>query len=537
MASQIHLQPVLMPEEYAAIDRFCASAPGVENLPAITKFLNETFSLGITLDPAIVEGFQSDSSNLPGKAVALARPKTERECAMVCCACYQAGIPVTFSGGRSNLTGSATPDGGLVLATTHLLTPEPHVDTERQTVTAPPAIIVETLRNEVLRQTGQALQFPINPTSRGDASVGGSIACNASGFTPGETGAIRNWVDAIRFLLPNGYLVNARRGEYVSQNGIFELVAPDQTFRLPVPRYPRPAIKNASGPYSASDGVMDFIDLVTGSEGLFGMVTAAVLRLEPRPADYLDLFMSLPSEDDAMTLLEKLRNHLHGDLGSLTALEYFGVNCRHYMKHESRFFHGNDQVAVYIQVPLRDMDPGDAAATWLDLLLNLDAGVREEALLLLDNDRDRATFMEARHSMPAHAVEIVQQRGTYTIMTDTVVPPERFREFLRTTHALLQREKLDYLSFGHLGDCHLHITILPTREQLARTLEIYDQIIAHSASLGGVYSGEHGTGKRKRKDFARCYGETAIRQVQDAKASVDPRFLFNRGNVVLPPVG
>jgi D-lactate dehydrogenase (cytochrome) len=531
---QIHLQPVLSAAEYDAIDQFCASLKTPPDIAEVAAFLNTKFSAGITLDPAIVAGFQSDSSNLPGKAAALARPKSEHECAILCRACYKAGIPVTISAGRSNLTGSATPDGGLVLSTANLLTPAPQVDVQSKTTTASPGIIMENLRDDVLRLSGKALQFPINPTSRGDAWIGGAIACNASGFTPGEDGAIRNWVSEIRFILPDGYLVHAHRGEYVSRDGVFELVAPGPARSLPVPRYPRPAIKNASGPFSAPDGAMDFIDLVVGSEGIFGLVAAAVLRLEPRPADYLDLFMSLPAEDDALALLEKLRARLKGELGALTALEYFGVNCRKYMKHENRFFHGDDQVAVYIQVPVREGAADDAAAEWLDLLLNLDAGVREEALLLMDNDRDRALFMEARHSMPAHAVEIVQQRGTYTIMTDTVVPPARFREFLQETHQRLRREGLDYLSFGHLGDCHLHITILPTRGQLQKTLEIYDQIVADCARLGGIYSGEHGTGKRKRGDFVRCFGEEAVRQVHAAKAALDPQFLFNRGNVVLP---
>jgi len=140
--------------------------------------------------------------------------------------------------------------------------------------------------------------------------------------------------------------------------------------------------------------------------------------------------------------------------------------------------------------------------------------------------------MEARHSMPANALEVVQHRGTYTIMTDTVVPPERFSAFLEFTHRVIQAEKLDYLSFGHFGDCHLHFTILPEQDKLARATEIYDLIIAESARLGGVYSGEHGTGKRKRKDFLRCYGPEAVEQVRKCKAAVDPEFLLNRGNVI-----
>ena len=139
--------------------------------------------------------------------------------------------------------------------------------------------------------------------------------------------------------------------------------------------------------------------------------------------------------------------------------------------------------------------------------------------------------METRHSMPAHALEVAHQRDSFTIMTDTVVPPGRFREFLDFTHTLLSEKNLDYISFGHLGDCHLHFTILPHKEQIDEAVAAYDRIVAKSTELGGVYSGEHGTGKRKRKDFLCCYGSGAVEQVRVARAVVDPQLLFNRGNV------
>lgn len=152
--------------------------------------------------------------------------------------------------------------------------------------------------------------------------------------------------------------------------------------------------------------------------------------------------------------------------------------------------------------------------------------------MLLDTERNWAMFMEARHSLPANALEVVKHRGAFTIMTDTVVPPDRFEEFLAFTHRLLNEAGMEYLAFGHFGDCHLHFTLLPHREQLDQGVALYDAIVAKSADLGGVYSGEHGTGKRKRKDFLRCYGPAAVEEVRRCKAAVDPGCVLNRGNVV-----
>lgn len=523
----ILVEQVLNSDECISIDRFCAGHSGVENLPEISAFLMESFAVGLILERDVVSGFASDSSNLPGKADALARPSTERECAVILRACYAAGIPVTVSGGKSNLTGSATPQGGVVLSTVKMLQPCAEVDMDARTVSTSPGVILEDLRNRVLEISNGSLEFPVDPTSRAEASIGGAIACNCSGFTPGETGAFRPWLKSIRFLLPDGRLICAERGQYISRNG--EFLLGDTVW--PVPLYERPKIKNAGGPYSSSDGVMDFIDLVVGSEGVFGLVTACTLTLAPKPPSYLDIFFSLPGEEEALRLLEAVLSKYKGDLAGLKAFEYFGVNCRKHMMHEALFFQGDDSVGVYIQEPLFGKDEMDAAEGWLETLGEAGLDLPEESIIMLDTEKLRTLFMEARHSMPAHALEVAHQRESFTIMTDTVVPPARFREFLDYTHGLLAEKNLDYISFGHLGDCHLHFTVLPHKVQLDDAVAAYDLIIAKSAELGGVYSGEHGTGKRKRKDFFCCYGPSAVARIRASRAAVDPRLVFNRGNI------
>ena len=108
----------------------------------------------------------------------------------------------------------------------------------------------------------------------------------------------------------------------------------------------------------------------------------------------------------------------------------------------------------------------------------------------------------------------------------------KFQKFLDSSHVLLQKSKIEYLLFGHLGDCHLHFHLIPTKVQQPKALEVYNQIIESSTELGGVYSAEHGTGKRKCQDFIQCFGEGAADQVRNAKVAMDPDFLLNRGNVV-----
>ena len=165
-------------------------------------------------------------------------------------------------------------------------------------------------------------------------------------------------------------------------------------------------------------------------------------------------------------------------------------------------------------------------------MTNSDCGIHEDGILLLNTLQNWQTFFEARHSIPSNALEKTRQLDTWSILTDTIVPPDNFPEFLDVTHSILQTADIEYLLFGHLGDCHLHFHLIPTKDQQHKALEVYYQIIEKSAELDGVYSAEHGTGKRKRPDFIKCFGEGAADQVRNAKAAIDPSFLLNRGNVV-----
>ena len=105
-------------------------------------------------------------------------------------------------------------------------------------------------------------------------------------------------------------------------------------------------------------------------------------------------------------------------------------------------------------------------------------------------------------------------------------------EFIQFSHDILQKNNIEYLLFGHLGDCHLHFHVIYTKEETPIINNLYRKIIQKSAELDGVYSAEHGTGKRKTIDFFECYGQRAIDQVEKCKLSFDPNNILNTGNII-----
>ncbi len=138
---------------------------------------------------------------------------------------------------------------------------------------------------------------------------------------------MRYWITVLDFLLQNGEMVKINRGKYISNNGEFIIHKADNTETIiKVPTYDRVNLKNASGPFSSTDGKMDFVDLIIGSEGIFGCITNTTLKLKDRPTDYLNLFIKLKNEDEAFKLYSYFSNYFSGDMSHLSGFEYFGEN-------------------------------------------------------------------------------------------------------------------------------------------------------------------------------------------------------------------
>ena len=496
----------------------------------LIQLINKDFNIDISDDEKIVNSFVKDWSNTKGYADAIARPKNKYECAILLKICYDNDILVTISAGRTNLTGSATPNGGIIISTINMNKDE--IIINDKIATAPPGIILEDFRDSVKCLSFEKLFYPVNPTSRKDAFLGGTIMCNASGFIPGFKGATRQWVDGLEFLFPNGSFIKFSRGDFISNNGKFIIEFDNSMVEMVLPIYKRPNIKNASGPFSFNNHEIDFVDMIVGSEGIFGMIVSCNMLLDYLPNDYLDLFIILESEKMAFKFYYFIKSYLKNFDGQLTALEYFGYNCQSFMKHKQKLFKNKDDVGIYLQIPIYDSLIDDESEKWLKIFLESNCNINAENIMVLTNPNDYKTFFEARHSIPVNALELSNHKGTPSIITDTIVPPKNFSKYIDYVHKILQDEKIEYLLFGHLGDCHLHFHIIPDKYQIAKAQKIYYSIINKSSEMGGVYSAEHGTGKRKKIDFEKCYGKNAVNQVQSCKAAIDPKLLLNRGNII-----
>jgi FAD/FMN-containing dehydrogenase len=430
-----------------------------------------------------------DASGYQGQADQVFTPSTEGELQSILQSATRDRIPVTISGAKTGLTGGAVPQGGWSIS----LEKFQRVEISQGRAIAGAGLSLESLQAAASR-TGQF--YAPDPTER-TASIGGSIATNASGSRSFRYGPTRRHILSLRVALMDGRIATYRQGEKVD----FEVP------QIPLPR----TTKNTAG-YLLSPG-MDWIDLFTGSEGTLGVVLEAELQLLPKPAGILAGVLFLPNDDAVLDAVDAWRN-----LAGLRMLEYFDRNSLAFLRQRFPETRENAGAALLIEQENGDID------FW--------AGHAPEDSWFADNDKDRERFRRFRHALPELVNDTVRRRGFLKLNSDYAVPLERNREMLAHYHAGLRSRPLDYVIFGHIGDAHVHVNILPTsKEEFETGQQLMLDFARHAVALGGIVSAEHGLGKRKAHLLEIQYTPDQIESMKAVKRRLDPHWLLNRGNV------
>jgi D-lactate dehydrogenase (cytochrome) len=167
---------------------------------------------------------------------------------------------------------------------------------------------------------------------------------------------------------------------------------------------------------------------------------------------------------------------------------------------------------------------------WLALCERHEAAL--DASWFATNERDGARLREFRHALPTLVNEWLARHAQRKVSTDMSVPDEAFPAMLRLYQETLRASRLQYVIFGHIGDNHVHVNILPRDDrQAAAAREIYGLFIERAVSVGGTISAEHGVGKIKRDYLRTLYGDAHLHQMAALKRAFDPACILGRGNM------
>jgi FAD/FMN-containing dehydrogenase len=437
------------------------------------------------------DSYLVDASGFRGTADQVVVPAAEPELLEILRHAVRESIPVTISGGRTGLTGGSVAQGGWVIS----LEKFQHLEIETGRATAGAGLSLEAVQTAAHR-TRQF--YAPDPTER-TSSIGGNIATNASGSRSFLYGSTRLHVLGLRVVLMDGSILQVARGDKVD---------------FPVSPIPLPnTTKNTAG-YQLTPG-MDWIDLFAGSEGTLGIVTQAELQLLPEPADILAGVVFFASDCAALDVVEAWRL-----LPGLRMIEYFDCNSLAALRQRYPEIPRNAAAALLIEIENGDLD--------------FFAEHAPENSWFAASAQDRERFRRFRHALPEIINDTVRRRGYLKVNSDYAVPLDRNLDMLAYYRRRLQDLSLDHVIFGHIGDAHVHVNILPQSEsEFKAGQDLMLEFARHAVELGGTVSAEHGLGKRKAHLLALQYTPAQIEAMREVKRHLDPNWLLNRGNLFL----
>lgn len=488
-----------------------------------------------------IQSFLADASNLAGgRAARVLLPESSEETAEALARASVERTPVTVAGAGTGIVGGRVPFGGVVLSTERLNGLGEFVrEGEGGHATVGAGVVLADFQREA---RARGLLYPPDPTES-SCYIGGTVATNASGARTFKYGPTRNYVRRLKVALATGDVIDLRRGQIradeegrlrVPLGGGRAIDARLPTFAMPSTR------KHAAGYYVARG--MDLVDLFVGSEGTLGVVTEVELSLLPQPEGVLAGVVFFRDEESLLAFVRDARERSlrtresaresGEEVSALDAraLEYFDAESLSFLRERYPLVPARAGGAVFFEQETTPETEEALMGEWLELVEG--HGALADDSWFGTNEHDRAEMRAFRHALPVMVNEWLSRHGQRKVSTDMAVPDAAFPEMLRFYKETLRASRLGYVIFGHIGDNHVHVNILPRDdiEQLAAR-ETYARFVERAVALGGTISAEHGVGKIKRDYLRALCGERALREMAELKRAFDPACVLGRGNI------
>ena len=470
----------------------------------MTTFLDEALALlgprGLTTDPELTAPWLTDwRGRYTGRAVAMASPASTAEVSALVRLCARHGVAIVPQGGNSGMCGGATPDpgGSQLLLSLRRMSAVRTLDPAARQITCEAGVVLQNLHEAAL---AHGLRFPLTLGGKGSATVGGLISTNAGGTQVLRHGSMRALVLGIEAVLADG------------------------------------SVFSALAPLKKDNRGFDLKQLLIGSEGTLGVVTAATLRLVPAVAERIVVWAGVPSLQVARALL------LHCEDAVGEALEGFEVMPQPSLEAVLGHLPGArapladphpwhvliEVVADALGAPaLRERAEAMVASAFA-------AGLVEDATLSASEAQAEAFWALRDGVAPAE-----RAKGP-AVQHDISVPVEKMPDFV--DHAVAEVERrhpgVQAIAFGHLGDGNVHFHVIAAlgvdragfEQGLGKAIssEVYDMVVA----WGGSISAEHGIGQAKRAELERLGDPVTLALMRQVKGALDPLGILNPGKWV-----
>ncbi len=504
-----------------------------------------------------------DESRTIGQAESISFPKNEEEVIAILKDLYLKEVSITIQGARTGLSAGAVPRGGHIMNLSRMDAITAMRCDEKGTffITLQPGVVLSQLRKQIENKKFDISQwsdeskkafvkfsnapeqfFSPDPTES-SATIGGMVSCNASGARSYLYGPTRNYITALRVVLYNGQILTIRKGEVFAKGHTLDLTTEQgNSFTVQLPTYQMPKTKNASGYYIEDN--MDAIDLFIGSDGTLGVVTEIEVKLLPLPHIIWGVSCFFEREKDSIEFVIAIREQLK----CIASIEFFDGDALTILRHQKEQKPAFSQLpaveermnsAIYIEIHCKEEETAMETLIKIGQLMN-ESGGSEKDTWVARNEADRNQLMFFRHAIPESVNMLIDQRKKKDpiitkLGTDMSVPDQHLRYTMEMYHSMIQEKGLQSAIWGHIGNNHLHVNILPrNKEDYKKGKELYVQWASEVTRLGGAVSAEHGVGKMKANFLTVMYGQNHVDEMVALKRTFDPKALFGAGNMFDP---
>ena len=455
---------------------------------------------GFTCDPELVEPWLTDwRGRYAGRAIGMASPASTDEVSRFVRLCAAHRVPIVPQGGNSGMSGGATPDtsGESVVLSLRRMNAIRDLDAAARQATCDAGVVLQTLHEAA---EAEGLRFPLTLGGKGSATIGGLISTNAGGTQVLRHGTMRAQVLGIEAVLADGEIFA----------GLVPLKKDNRGF--------------------------DLKQLLIGSEGTLGVVTAATLRLLPAIGERRVAWIGLSSIAAARELL------LHCEKQAGDALEGFEVMPAHclssvlaHLPNARRPLAGEHAWHALVEI-VGTSGEADRLDSLVQAIFSdaMERGLIEDAVIATSESQAEA-FWQLRESIaPAErAIGPAMQH-------DISVPVARMAEFVETVSPRIERQfpGTQAIGFGHLGDGNIHFHVLAPRGatrgewEASEGKEISTYVHDRVVEFGGSISAEHGIGQMKRDELGRIGDPVALGIMRSVKQALDPLGILNPGKLV-----
>jgi FAD/FMN-containing dehydrogenase len=470
-------------------------SPSADTLARLATIVGDKYAIR---EPAHQAAYLSEWRGLyHGRTPLVLRPGSTEEVAAILKIASETGTAIVPQGGNTGLVGGQIPfeSGTEIVVSLGRLDKIRSVDAEGNTLIAEAGVTLQRAQ-EAADAAGRL--FPLSLASEGTCTIGGNLSTNAGGVAVLAYGNARDMVLGLEVVLASGEIWNGLR-----------------------------ALRKDNTGY-------DLKHLFVGGEGTLGLITAAVLKLWPKPAETTTAFVGLPDIDSVGTLFREARASSGPALTAFEALPSLALTFleRHVAGARNPL---GEPHAWYVLMDLSGFQGNGESLLLTERIIGhaLEQGIAADAVVAQSLDQQTALW-RLRETLPD-----TQRLEGGSLKHDVSVPVARIPEMIRRGNALIEKSMPGArpLSFGHFGDGNLHYNVsqpvgMDTAEFMRRWWEISGPLYDLVLELDGSISAEHGIGRLKRQQLVSVKSAIEIGMMRRIKQALDPQGILNPGKLL-----